>query len=146
MHRWTKLSMMRHYKPERHMWKIGFCLQGQSHSNWISVHTIKYDYFYYVVWTADFLDDQLSLTVHVHKLEYLVKRLLCCIQGQGHSKGFELQWMFGRTIPLISQTLYGDASSSARVLFKNIILQCSKSKPQSFLLDLQKYLNFCNPD
>ena len=35
--------------------------------------------------------DQLSLTVHVHKLEYFVKRLLCCIQGQGHSEGSELQ-------------------------------------------------------
>ena len=32
------------------------------------------------------LGDQLSLTVHVHKLECLVKRLLCCIQGQGHSE------------------------------------------------------------
>ena len=32
--------------------------------------------------------DQLSLTVHV---ECLVKRLLCCIQGQGHSEGSELQ-------------------------------------------------------
>ena len=28
------------------MWKMGFYLQGQGHSNWISVHTIKYDYFY----------------------------------------------------------------------------------------------------
>ena len=35
--------------------------------------------------------DQLSLTVQVHKLECLVKRLLCCIQGQGHSEGSELQ-------------------------------------------------------
>ena len=35
--------------------------------------------------------DQLSLTVHVHKLERLVKKLLCCIQGQGHSEGSELQ-------------------------------------------------------
>ena len=35
--------------------------------------------------------DQLSLTVHVHRLECLVKRLLCCIQGQGHSEGSELQ-------------------------------------------------------
>ena len=32
------------------------------------------------------LSDQLSLTMHVHKLEYLVKRLLCCIQGEGHSE------------------------------------------------------------
>ena len=36
------------------MWKMGFYLQGQGHSNWISVYTIKYDYFYYMFWTADF--------------------------------------------------------------------------------------------
>ena len=36
------------------MQKMGFYLQGQGHSNWISVHTIKYDYFYYMFWTADF--------------------------------------------------------------------------------------------
>jgi len=52
----TKPSMVRHlYKPERHMRKMGFYLQGQGHINWISVHTIKYDYFYYMFWTADFL-------------------------------------------------------------------------------------------
>jgi len=32
--------------------------------------------------------DKLSLTVHV---ECLVKRVLSCIQGQGHSEGSELQ-------------------------------------------------------
>ena len=37
------------------MRKMGFFLQGQDHSNWISVHTMKYDYFYYMFWTADFL-------------------------------------------------------------------------------------------
>ena len=52
----TKPSMARHdYKPERHMQKMGFYLQGQGHSNWISVHTIKYDYFYYMFWTDDFV-------------------------------------------------------------------------------------------
>ena len=41
----TKPSMVRyHYKPECHMRKMGFYLQGQG--NWISVHTIKYDCFY----------------------------------------------------------------------------------------------------
>ena len=50
------------------MQKMGFYLQGQGHSNWISVHAIKYDYFYYMFWTADSFGDQLSLTVHVHKL------------------------------------------------------------------------------
>ena len=91
-----------------------------------------------------FWGDQLSLTECVHKLECLVKRLLFC--GQGHSEGSELQWMFARIISLIGQTLYGDVSSSARVSFRNIILRCSRSKPQSFLLDLQKYWNFCNPN
>ena len=67
------------------MQKMGFYLQGQGHSNWISVHTIKYDYFYCIFWTADFVGDQLSLTVNVHK-------------------------------------------------------------PQLFLLDLQKYWNFCIPN
>ena len=52
----------------------------------------------------NFWDDQLSLTVHVHKLECLVKRLLYCIQGEGHSEGSELQKMFARTISLIGQT------------------------------------------
>ena len=47
----------------------------------------NHDYFYYMFWTADFFGNQLSLTVHVHKLECLMKRLLCCIQGQGHSEG-----------------------------------------------------------
>ena len=37
------------------MRKMGFCLQGQGHSNWILVHTIKYDYFYYMFWNADFV-------------------------------------------------------------------------------------------
>ena len=86
------------------MRKMGFCLQGQAHINWISVHTMKYDYFHYMFWTADFLSDQLSLTVHVLKLECLVKRLLCCIQGQGQIDGSELQWLFARTISLIGQT------------------------------------------
>ena len=48
--------------------------------------------------------DRLSLTVLNFKLECLVKRLLCCIQGQGHSEGSELQRMFARTISLIGQT------------------------------------------
>ena len=81
-----------------------------------------------------YFGDQLSLTVDVHKLECLVKRLLCCIQGQGHSEGYELQWMFARTISLIDQTLYGDASSSVRVSFRYIIFLCSRSKPQPFLV------------
>ena len=36
------------------MQKTGFCRQGQGQSNWISVHTMKYDHLYYMFWTADF--------------------------------------------------------------------------------------------
>ena len=38
----TKPSMVRHhYKPEHRMRKMGLYLQGQGHSNGISVHAIK---------------------------------------------------------------------------------------------------------
>ena len=144
----TKPSMVMHtlYKPEYHVRKMGCYLQGQGHSNWIWVHTMKSWLFLLYVLNCLFFGGQFSLTVHVRKLECLVKRLLCCIQGQGHSEGSGLQWMFARTISLIDQSLYSDASSSARVSFRNIILVCSKSKPQSFLLDFKKYWNFCNPN
>ena len=85
------------------MRKMGFYLQGQGHINWNSVHTIKYDCFC-VLNCWFFMGNQLSLTVHVHKLECLVKSLLCCSQGQGHSEGSELQWLFARTISMIGQT------------------------------------------
>ena len=42
----AKPSMVRHhYKPECHMQKMGFCLQGQGYSNLILVRTMKYDYY-----------------------------------------------------------------------------------------------------
>ena len=71
------------------MQKMGFYRQG--HSNSILVHTIKYDSLFLCSELLIFWGDQLGLTVHVHKLEYLVKRLLCCSQGQGHSEGSELK-------------------------------------------------------
>ena len=38
----TNPSMVRHhYKPERHVRKMGCYLQGQGHSNWVWVHTMK---------------------------------------------------------------------------------------------------------
>ena len=52
---------------------------------WVAIFNVKvtvtefrfiqwnHDYFYYMFWTADFFGDQLSLTVHVRKLE-CVKR------------------------------------------------------------------------
>ena len=142
----TKPSMVRHYyKPESHVRKMGFCLQGQGYNHWISIHTIKYDYFYYMFWNADFW----GATNLVWQCMWSVfsKRLLCCIQGQGHSEGYELQWMFARTISLIVKlSMVMHHHQPDWVLFRNIILRCWRSKPQSFLLDLQKYLNFCDPN
>ena len=49
MHRWTICNQTQYDETERHMQKNGFYLQGQGHSNWISVHTIKYDFLLYVL-------------------------------------------------------------------------------------------------
>ena len=34
--------------------------------------------------------------VHHYKLEYLVRKLDCCIQGHGHSEGSKCQWIYRR--------------------------------------------------
>ena len=100
----TKPSMeIHHYKPECCVQKMGCYLQGQGHSNWVWVHTMKSWLFLLYVLNCWLFGNQLSLTVHVRNLEYLVKRMLCCIQGQGHSEGSELQSVFARTISLIDQ-------------------------------------------
>ena len=66
----TKPNMAtHHYKPECQVRKIGFYLQGQGHSNWICVHTRKAWLFLLYVLNCWFFGDQLSLTVHVHKLK-----------------------------------------------------------------------------
>ena len=92
-----------------HVQKMGCSLQGQGHSNWVWVHIMKWQFLLHVLnWSCC---DQLSLTVHVHNLECLLKRLLCCIQGQGHSGGSNqenvdrtllLYWIFS-LIKFISQ-------------------------------------------
>ena len=51
-----------------------------------------------ILWTADSLATKLGLMVHHHKPEYLVTKLDYCIQGQGHSKGSQWQWMFVQMI------------------------------------------------
>ena len=86
----NKPSMVRyHYKPERHMQKMGFHLQGQV----AGFRFIQSNMTISIICSEllILLGNQLSLTVHVHKLECLVKRLPCCFQGQGHSEGSEFQ-------------------------------------------------------
>ena len=88
----TEPSMVRHhYKPE--------CLMRKTVSIFKVKVTVTEFRFIQSNMTISitcselliFGGNQLSLTIHVHKLECLVKRLLCCIQGQGHSEGSELQ-------------------------------------------------------
>ena len=89
----TKTSMAKHhYKPERHMRKMGFSIFKVK----VTVTEFRFIQSNMTICIICselliFWGDQLSLTVHVHKLECLVKRLLCCIQCQGHSEGSELQ-------------------------------------------------------
>ena len=85
----TKPSMLRHhYKPESHMRKMGFYLKVKVT---VTEFRFKQSNMTISIICSELLiflgSDQLNLTVYVHKLECLVKRLLCCIQGQG----FELQ-------------------------------------------------------
>ena len=102
----TKTSMAKHhYKPERHMRKMGFSIFKVK----VTVTEFRFIQSNMIISIICselliFGGDQLSLTVLSFKLECLVKRLLCCIQGQGHSEGSELQRMFARTISLIGQT------------------------------------------
>ena len=68
------------------MQKMGCYLQGQGHSNWVWVHTMKWLSIMLNCWS---FCDQLSLTVHVHKLDCLVKRL--CLQSRS-------QWRLGTAV------------------------------------------------
>ena len=88
----AKPSMVRyHYKPARHMRKMEFIFKVK-----VTVTDFRFIQSNMTISIICselmiLLGDQLSLTVHVHKLECLVKRLLCCIQVQGHSEGSEFQ-------------------------------------------------------
>ena len=53
-----------------------------------------YDSFYCIFWIADPFATKLCLMVHYHKPECLMKKLDCCVQGQGHGKIAKCQWLF----------------------------------------------------
>ena len=56
----TKPSMViHHYKPECHVRKMGCYLQGQGHSNWVWVHSIKSWLFLLYVLNCWFLETNL---------------------------------------------------------------------------------------
>ena len=71
--------------------KNGLIFQHHTHGDWVWVLSIKSWLFpLYLFWTA-----ALSVTnlVHVHQQECLVKRFICCTEGQSHSEGSELHFM-----------------------------------------------------
>ena len=87
----TKPSMVRHhYKPERRVRRVSVFKVKVTVTEF---RFIQSNMTISIICSELLIlgGDQLSLTVHVHKLECLVKRLLCCIQGQGHSEGSKLQ-------------------------------------------------------
>ena len=78
------------------------------HKDWLAVfkvkvtagaHMIRMQQFHYIFWTADPFATRLGLMVHYYKPEYLLKKLDCCVQDQGHSKSSKCQWMFVQMIP-----------------------------------------------
>ena len=47
----------------------------------------KYDSFYCIFWTADYLATKLGPIIGYHRPERLVEKVDYCFQGQGHSEG-----------------------------------------------------------
>ena len=81
----TELDLSRYrHVLECHGKRLVCCLQGQVHSKGSYKQIMSLCYFFF--WTTDSFANTLSLMVRHHKLECLVKRLDCCVQGQGHSK------------------------------------------------------------
>ena len=71
----------------------------------VRAHLIRYDCFYHICWTADLSVTSPNWMVHHHKLESFVLKLDWCFQGQGHSEGLKLYWIFMyllSSVPLIS--------------------------------------------
>ena len=54
----------------------------------------KYDSFDCIFWIAEPFATKLGLIVHYHKPECLMKKLDCCVHGQGHGKISKCQWLF----------------------------------------------------
>ena len=47
--------------------------------------------FHCIFWTGDTVATKLGLIVYCHKLDCLVKRVGCCVHGQGHRKGSKFE-------------------------------------------------------
>ena len=112
---------------------------------WVTVFKVKvtvteftfiqwnHDYFYYMFWTNDFW------VTSIKSISWSVLWKGCFAVFKAKVTRF---WTSVNVCPdNISDRsdLYGDASSSAIVSFRSIILLWPRSKPQSFLLNLHQY-------
>jgi len=107
---------------------------------WVAIFEVKvtvtefgftqwnHDYFYYIFWTADFLATNLVWQCMFISWSVLWKSCFAVFKVKVTVKILNFSKCFARTIYLIGQTWYGDASSSARASFRNMILLCSRSK------------------
>ena len=90
-----RIMVMHHREPECHAKRLCCHLHG---------HILKYDLFllYCIFRTADLFATKLSLRVltPLSPISF-VKRLGCCVQGQGHSDGSKLHWIFVSPILLV---------------------------------------------
>ena len=71
----------------------------------VRAHIIRYDCFYHICWTSDLFVTKFIWMVHHHKLKCFVSKLDCSFQGQDHSAGSKLYWIFIyliSSLPLIS--------------------------------------------
>ena len=74
----------------------------------------NYDSFFCIFWTTDPFATKLGLTVHYHKPECFIDKLDCCVQGQGHSKISNCQWMLVQMI----------SSEMLNLLLPNLVWWC----------------------
>ena len=104
----------------------------------VRTHIIEIWLFLLYSWSADLSVTKPSLIVHDHKPEYFVKRLDCCVQGQGYSESSELYWMFiemmsSKPLNVLQPNWYGDASAWAGVSFEQIGWVSLRSRSQWWL-------------
>ena len=63
-------------------------------SKYDSFYNIFWTSFYNIFWNANPFATKLGLVVQYHKPECLMKKLGCCVQGQGYHKTSKCKWMF----------------------------------------------------
>ena len=117
----------------------------------------KYDSVYCIFCTADPFATKLGLIVHYHKPECFMEKLDCCVQGQGHSRISNYQWMFvqmlsSETLNLLLLNLVWWCNIMSQIVFEKdwfavfkimVIVMDNVIKIWQFLLHLLNCWSFC---